>query len=112
MSNETPNFGVITESYHYAMDGEYCSGYKEHNVTVTEYYKTGEFKGLPKEVKTNSNRYYKFTKKNGWRQYYKNEQNPAYRYKENKYTGTTMSFIPNINANYSREFNKVNLGDW
>lgn len=110
--SDKPTYGIITESYHYAIDGEFCSGYKEHNVKVTEYYKTGELKDYPKEVKTAINRYYKFTKKYGWREFYKNEPNPAHRYKNNTYTGTTMSFIPNVNTDYSKEYNRVNLGSW
>ena len=88
--------GVIQESYHFTMDGEYCSGNNEHNVEVTEWWKTGTLKNSPKEVKTSNNIFYRHTKQNGWREYYKESK----KFKVNRYTGTNVIFIPN---------NKVNL---
>ena len=110
--SDKPKYGIITESYHFALDGEFCSGYREHNVTVYEYYKTGDLKDFPKEVKTAINRIYKFTKKNGWREFDKNEKNPRLRYKNNTYTNTIINFIPNQSTDYSNEYHRVNLGQW
>ena len=103
--------GVIKESYHFNMDGEYFSGYKEYNVVVTEYWKTGELKALPKEVKSTDTYNYKLfrhTKQKGWREYYKQTK----KFKENRYTGTSVSFSPTITTNNLNEYNKVNLGHW
>ena len=47
------------------MDGEYCSGNNEHNVEVTEWWKTGTLKNIPKEVKTSNNTFFRHTKQNG-----------------------------------------------
>ena len=105
---EKPTKGIIQESYHYAIDGEFCSGYKEHNVIVTEWWKTGDLKNKAKELKTFNNNYYRHTKLNGWREYYKD----CKQFKEKRYTGTSLYFVPEIQADTSKEYNKVNLGDW
>lgn len=103
-------YGIISESYQYSMDGEYCSGYKEFDVTVTEYWKTGELKNYPKEVKIkDTNKYYRMTKQHGWRIYYKIDKTFD---KRNSYIGGYSTFIPNVNVDYSKSYNKVNLGDW
>ena len=100
--------GIIQDSYHFTMDGEYCSGYKEYNVEVTEWWKTGALKNIPKEVKTSDNKFFRHTKQNGWREYYKEYKS----FKVKRYTGTILNFIPYINTNNSYDYTKVNLGDW
>lgn len=103
--------GIIKESYNFTMDGEYCSGYKEYNVEVTERWKTGELKNTPKELKTIDKSYIKFfrhTKQNGWREYYKDSK----KFKVNSYTGTYLTFVPNIDTNNNNDYFNVNLGGW
>ena len=103
--------GVIRESYHFTMDGEYCSGYKEHNVEVTEWWKSGTLTKSPKEVKTIGSLYtiyFRHTKQNGWRHYDKYTKT----FKLNIYTGKSVSFISNINTNNRNDYNTVNLGHW
>lgn len=110
-TKETPlkiTRGLIQESYHFTMDGEYCSGYKEYNVEVTEWWKTGALKNIPKEVKTSKNKFFRHTKQNGWREYYKESKS----FKVNRYTGTSVGFTPNITTDNSNDYNKVNLGNW
>jgi len=103
-----PIIGVIQESYGYCIDGEYCSGYKEYGVKVTEYWKTGELKNTAKEVITRNNIYYRYTKQNGWRQY-----NKIYKqFTVKSYTGSSLHFEPNIEEDKSKNYSKVNLGDW
>jgi hypothetical protein len=108
MTQENSTYGTITKSYQFAMDGEFSSGYNELDVIVTEYWKTGELKNTAKEVKTPNGTYYRCTKQNGWRQY--NKESKSFR--ENRYTGTYISFIPGTTANKDNRWNKVNLGSW
>lgn len=103
-------FGKISRSYKYAIDGEYCSGYSEYDAEVTDYWKTGDLKNKPKEVKLlNSTTYYRYTKKNSWRIYCK--QTKKYD-NSHSYLGGYIQFIPNETANSSNNYNKVNLGSW
>lgn len=102
-----PTNGVVSESYHYAIDGEYYSGYIEYNVVVTDWWKTGDKKNTAKEVRVGT-RYYRETVTNGWRVYYKEEKT----YKSNRYTGTQIVFTPNITTSGDDNWNNVNLGSW
>ena len=101
-------YGVMCESYRFAIDGEFCSGYKEFDVIVTNYWKTGTLKNQPKEVKTSNEKYYRYTKQNGWRQY----DMYSKKYYDKRGTSTMYSFKPNINSDYTKNYNKVNLGSW
>ena len=103
-----PIIGVIKESYRFCIDGEYCSGYREYGVKVTEYWKTGKLKNTAKEVITNNNIYYRYTKQNGWRQYDKIYK----KFRVKNYTGSSLDFEPNIEEDKSKTYYKVNLGHW
>jgi hypothetical protein len=110
MSNKATG-GIIKESWHFALDGEYSSGYNEYNVEVVDYWKSGDLKGLAREVKTPGGAVYRMTTKNGWREYYKDAP-PGRKYKNNGYTGTSLNFVPNEKADSSKNVNRVNLGSW
>lgn len=100
--------GTINEYYNFAMDGEYCSGYTEKNVIVTETWKSGEYKGKAKEVKTDNNLYYRHTKENGWRKYCKIYK----KFTTKKYTGSSINFTLNRIAEEKNQYNRVNLGSY
>ena len=104
----TTIFGVMSESYHYAMDGEYCSGYKEHDVKVTARWGKGPNFNKAKEVMTSNNTCFRETTKNGWRKYDKLTKT----YYNKSHTGTSFTFIPNSSANNESNYNRVNLGSW
>jgi len=105
---ELIKYGIITESCRYTMDGEHCTGYKEIDVEVTEYWKTGDSKNQPKEVKVKGNdTHYRLTAQSGWRLYHKKEKRFDNKY---KYIGGSASFKPNIAASTSKNYFKVTLG--
>ena len=113
MAQEKVKYGIIQISYRYAIDGEYCSGYSEYDVEVTEYWGNSHiYKDQPKEVKelTDGNgleQYYRQTLKNGWRKYNK-LRTP--KYEENRYIGQKISFVPNKKANYEKNYSNISLG--
>ena len=107
MTNLKPTYGVISESYHFAMDGEFCSGYSEENVVVTKYWGKGSLENYPKELTTSNGTIYRHTRKNGWRQYYKISN----KFKTYTGLGSTRSFVPNKKKEH-QNWNKVNLGNW
>ena len=102
-----PNTGTISESYSYAIDGEYCSGYKQVNVKVTKWWGKGELFNQAKEVETD-NKCYRCTKKNGWRQFDKISK----KYIEKRGIGLMIVFTPNTIANSLNNYDRVNLGGW
>jgi len=100
--------GIISESYNFAMDGEFCSGYKEYDVKVTQYWKgVGEYQNMAKEVMYR-NTCFRHSKMNGWRYYDKDSK----RFIEKRGIGLSLTFIPNEISNHNSEYNRVNLGDW
>jgi hypothetical protein len=107
-SSNKPIYGTISKYYHFAMDGEYSSGYNEINVEVTEWWKSGATKNEAKEVKTEHNVYYRHTKANGWREYCK----PYKTFTNKNYTGSIINFTPNRKAETQYQYTRVNLGDW
>ena len=55
MSKKTmlkPNNGVIQETYGYSLDGEYCSGSREYDVVVTDWWKSGDLKNTAAPVQS------------------------------------------------------------
>ena len=103
-----PTNGIIQESYSYSMDGEYSSGYNEYEVSVSDWWNTGNLKNTAKEVKTVNDLYYRHTKQNGWRKYDKFSK----KFRDKHFTGTSINFVPSIQVDTSKTFNKVNLGGW
>ena len=100
-------YGVIKESSRYAIDGEYCSSKHEYNVLVVEWWgKTNGFR--PKEVTTEGGARYRQTIQSGWRRYNKETK----KYYSNRWTGTSIIFVENLEADPSNNFSKVNLGCW
>ena len=110
MSNtdSLPKFGIIKVSNQYCIDGEYCSGYKEYNVDILEYWKSGIRKNQAKEVKTFNNKYFRETTKSGWREYYKKSKE----FRNVCGIGQCISFEPNMTTNGEYNYNRVNLGGW
>ena len=101
------SYGIIVDRYSFAIDGEYCSGTREYDVKVTDYWsKTNkDFSNSPKEVVSENNVYYRQTKLNGWRKYNKDIK------KFEEYYIGGYSFIPNKNANSENNCSKIRFGN-
>lgn len=104
---DKPISGIISESYHYVIDGEFCSGSKEYNVIVTQWWGKGDYHNKAKEVIC-GNTCFRNSKMKGWRYYDKHSK----KFMEKRGIGLNLNFIPNETSNHSSDYNRVNLGTW